>query len=518
MGAAAEQGRSSAHETWDSDIGRAFHPGDTATEVMRTLVNAHTVALTSTSERLDPALVGRVADAVAQSTHVDIYGIGGSAGMAVELQARLYRIGINAHAWSEVHVGLTSAALLGDSSVAIAFSNTGRTEETIEMLALAKSSGAYAVAVTSDPASPMAQVADAHLTSYAPGEYLQPDDLSAKHAQLFVIDLLYLLAAQRDFSRTTSLLAASAAAVAPHRRPLRSATRPRTVPSSKGDCHSMSALLADFSTEVRRRLDDLDQEVRAGGLDPAIDLIVSSLQRGGVLQAFGTGHSQAFAMEIAGRAGGLIPTHAIVLRDVVLRGSRDVSVLQGATLERDESVADELYGLYSFDPADVFLIASNSGVNGSIVGLALRAKADGHPVIAVTSLEHTNAVTPKHSSGKRLSEIADIVIDNRAPYGDTTIGLGDGLSAGAVSSITAAYIAQLLTLGAAQRLRDAGEVPPLYISANIPGGDDAQRRPQGAVRRAHRRPRLTERSAARIWTRARPKHPAEEIITKGTPR
>jgi DNA-binding MurR/RpiR family transcriptional regulator len=234
VGAAAEQGRSSAQETWESDVGRAFHPGDTAPVVMRTLVNAHSVALTSTAERLDPSLVGRVAEAVAQSDHVDIYGIGGSAGMAVELQARLYRIGINAHAWSEVHVGLTSAALLDDSSVAIAFSNTGRTEETIEMLSLAKSSGAYAVAVTSDPASPLALLADAHLTSYAPGEYLQPDDLSAKHAQLFVIDLLYLLAAQRDFSRTTSLLAASAAAVAPHRRSRRSAARPQTVPSSKG--------------------------------------------------------------------------------------------------------------------------------------------------------------------------------------------------------------------------------------------------------------------------------------------
>jgi len=233
VGAAAEQGRSSAHETWDADVGRAFHPDDTASVVMRTLVNAHTVALTSTSERLDPALAGRVAEAVARSTHVDIYGIGGSAGMAAELQARLYRIGINAHAWSEVHVGLTSASLLGDSSVAIAFSNTGRTEETVEMLSLAKSAGAYAVAVTSDPASPLARVADAHLTSYAPGEYLQPDDLSAKHAQLFVIDLLYLLAAQREFSRTTSLLAASAAAVAPHRRPSRSATRPKTV-LSKG--------------------------------------------------------------------------------------------------------------------------------------------------------------------------------------------------------------------------------------------------------------------------------------------
>ncbi len=228
----------------------------------------------------------------------------------------------------------------------------------------------------------------------------------------------------------------------------------------------MSALLGNFSSEVRRRLDDLDREVAAGGLDPAIDLLVSAVRRGGVIQAFGTGHSQAFAMEVAGRAGGLIPTHAIVLR-----GTRDVSALQGGTLERDESVADELYGLYSFDPADVFVIASNSGVNGSIVGLALRAKAEGHPVVAVTSLEHTNAVEPKHSSGRRLSEIADLVIDNRAPYGDATIELGDGLAAGAVSSITAAYIAQLLTLGTAQRLRDAGEVPPLYRSANIPGGD-----------------------------------------------
>ncbi len=238
VGAAAEQGRSSAHETWASDIGRAFHPDDTATEMIHTLVNAHTVALTSTAERLDPVLVGQVADAVARSNHVDIYGIGGSAAMAVELQARLYRIGINAHAWSEVHVGLTSAVLLDESSVAIGISNTGRTEETVEMLELAKSSGAYAVAVTSDPSSPMAEVADAHLTSHAPGEYLQPDDLSAKHAQLFVIDLLYLLVAQRDFSRTTSLLAASAAAVAPHRRPFRAATRPKPAPSTKGPAPS----------------------------------------------------------------------------------------------------------------------------------------------------------------------------------------------------------------------------------------------------------------------------------------
>jgi len=230
-------------------------------------------------------------------------------------------------------------------------------------------------------------------------------------------------------------------------------------------------VFSDFSEQVSQRLAALDDDARAGPLDPAIDLIVDALRKGGVVQAFGTGHSQAFAMEVAGRAGGLIPTHALSLRDVVLHGSRDASVLAGSSLERDDTVVDELFGLYELDPADVFIIASNSGVNGSVVGVAQRVKEAGHPLIAVTSLEHTNAVEPKHPSGKRLAEIADVVIDNRAPYGDTTVDLGDGLAAGAVSSITAAYVAQLLTLGAADRLKAAGEVPPLYISANVPGGD-----------------------------------------------
>ena len=91
--------------------------------------------------------------------------------------------------------------------------------------------------------------------------------------------------------------------------------------------------------------------------------------------------------------------------------------------------------------------------------MALRAKQRGHSVIAVTSLEHTNAVTPKHPSGKRLSEVADVVIDNLAPYGDTTMTIGDGIGVGAVSSITAAFIAQLLTIMVAERLVAGGRRP-----------------------------------------------------------
>ena len=235
---------------------------------------------------------------------------------------------------------------------------------------------------------------------------------------------------------------------------------------------TQSDLVRGFTSEVQSRLEDLAATAEDGGFDDAIGILATAIGRGGVIQAFGTGHSEAFAMEIAGRAGGLIPTNKIALRDVILRGDLDVDSLGGAALERNPDVAAKLYEISNVGPDDVFIIASNSGVNGSIVGLALEAKSKGHPVIAVTSFEHTMGVEPKHASGKRLRDIADVAIDNLAPFGDATLELAGEIPVGAVSSITAAYIAQVLTIGTAQRIAAAGSIPPLYISANIPGGDE----------------------------------------------
>jgi uncharacterized phosphosugar-binding protein len=235
----------------------------------------------------------------------------------------------------------------------------------------------------------------------------------------------------------------------------------------------MTDLTAQFLTEVTTRLNRLAGPNKA--IDDAIALIADSLEAGGVVQAFGTGHSEAFAMEIAGRAGGLIATNKIQLRTLVLRGDRDVSELGGAEFERDPNIGENLLALFDIQPNDVFMIASNSGVNGSILGIALAAKTRGNKVIAVTSLDHTMKVTPKHPSGKRLSEVADIVIDNLAPFGDSTMQLQDGTGIGAVSSLTAAFIAQRITIGVAETMRQRGKTPPVYISANIPGGDEHNR-------------------------------------------
>jgi uncharacterized phosphosugar-binding protein len=250
---------------------------------------------------------------------------------------------------------------------------------------------------------------------------------------------------------------------------------------------AVAPVASDFANEVSRRLESLVSLAADGGLDVAIGLMTRAIETGAVIQAFGTGHSEAFAMEIAGRAGGLIPTNKIALRDLVLHGSLPVDALGGSRLERNHDVVAELWEVSPIHPGDVLVIASNSGVNGSVVGMALLAKEKGHDVIAVTSLEHTAQVKPKHSSGLRLSEIADVVIDNLAPYGDATLALPGGIAVGSVSSITSAFIAQLLTIGVAERMNGDGRVPPLYLSANMPGGDEynqaLEKKYEGRIRR-----------------------------------
>jgi uncharacterized phosphosugar-binding protein len=210
----------------------------------------------------------------------------------------------------------------------------------------------------------------------------------------------------------------------------------------------------------------------AGPVQEAAELVVASLREGGIVQAFGSGHSEALAMEVAGRAGGLVPTNRISLRDLVVFGGEPPEVLGDGHLERDPSIAHRLYDLAGVSAADIFVIASNSGVNGSIVEFARLVKQRGHRLIAITSFTQTAAVDSRHPSGGKLIDHADVALDNGAPYGDAVLPLPGGGTVCAVSSITGALLAQLVGAEVVRRLLEAGEVPPVYLSANVPGGDD----------------------------------------------
>jgi len=220
--------------------------------------------------------------------------------------------------------------------------------------------------------------------------------------------------------------------------------------------------LAPIMARVSRQAD--------GPVQQAAELVVASLRAGGVVQAFGTGHSEALAMEFAGRAGGLVPTNRISLRDVVIFGGESPEVLGDGLLERDPSIAHHLYDLAAVAAADLFVIGSNSGVNGAIVEFARLVKERGHRLIAITSFTQTAGVDSRHPSGAKLVDHADVALDNGAPYGDAVLPLPGGGTACAVSSITAALLAQLVVAEVVRRLLQTGEAPPVYVSANVPGG------------------------------------------------
>jgi DNA-binding MurR/RpiR family transcriptional regulator len=217
LGIAGETGRAARAGGWSDDIGREVEPDDPLDRVLGQIMAADTRAMHDTAALLDLAEVGRAAEAIAAAGRVDIYGASGSALVGAEMQFCLHRIGLATWAWTDVHNGLASAALMHPGDVAIGISHSGQTRETIEMLAEASSHGATGVALTSFPRSPLAEVADIVLLTAAQATTFRPDALSARHPQLVVLDLLYIAVAQRTHERAHASFQLTARAVAGHR-------------------------------------------------------------------------------------------------------------------------------------------------------------------------------------------------------------------------------------------------------------------------------------------------------------
>ena len=125
----------------------------------------------------------------------------------------------------------------------------------------------------------------------------------------------------------------------------------------------------------------------------------------------------------------------------------------------------------------MLLIASTSGRNAVVVDMALRARDKGVTVIGMTALAYTHGVTSRHPSGKKLADLCDVVIDNGAPYGDAAVEVpGFAQKVAPLSSVTGCAIANALVTEVVEGLVARGLVPPVFMSANLDGGDAFNRR------------------------------------------
>jgi uncharacterized phosphosugar-binding protein len=211
-------------------------------------------------------------------------------------------------------------------------------------------------------------------------------------------------------------------------------------------------------------------ETQSAALDRAAQWIADSIMKDGVLHVFGAGHSQLMGQELAFRAGGLAPVNAILDINFSLMGGPPTG---STALERTEGYAKLVLDRYDLRPGEVLIVVSQSGRNPAPIEAALEGKARGLKVIALTSVQQSSESKSRHSSGKRLYEVADLVLDNRVVPGDACVEIDPGLpKTSPLSTVAGAAILQALVAEVAKRIYDAGAEPPVWLSANVPGGDE----------------------------------------------
>ena len=226
-----------------------------------------------------------------------------------------------------------------------------------------------------------------------------------------------------------------------------------------------------FSMVIRNLIDGIDHN-QQGAIEKAADLIVESVSNQGAVHVYDTGH--IINSELINRAGGL----------AMLKPLRFTFTVEDPVFTRTENNTGNMEGIGKLIleksnvlPGDVLILGSVSGKSVPLIDLALAAREKGVKVISVTSVPYSLSVEAEHSSGKKLFELGDVVLDNGAPVGDAVLEL-DGVENkfGPVSGIGAAYILWLVSAEVIEKMTAVGMEPTVFMSINKAEGKDNYQR------------------------------------------
>lgn len=217
---------------------------------------------------------------------------------------------------------------------------------------------------------------------------------------------------------------------------------------------------------------------QAPAIDKAAAICADAIGGGGLVHVFGTGHSRIPVEELFPRYGSYPGFHPIVelsttfhTQVVGANGQR-----QAMFIERAEGLAEVILSNFRLGPPDAMIVFSASGLSANPIEMAIGGRRRGLPVVAVTSLAQSQAGQPTHSSGTRLADHADVVIDLCTPPADALVDVpGLATPVGPGSSIAAVAVANEIKVQTAERLVARGAMPPVLTSATVVGPDESAR-------------------------------------------
>jgi uncharacterized phosphosugar-binding protein len=231
-----------------------------------------------------------------------------------------------------------------------------------------------------------------------------------------------------------------------------------------------------YLSAARELLDRLEQ-TEMPAVEAAAEICATSIANGGLVFLFGNGHSRMMCEEMTPRQGCYAGFVALV--EMSLSNHAAIVGANGLRtplhLESYEGYAEEILKSFHFGPNDAFIVISTSGIRPVIVEMAGGAQKRGLPVIAIVAKAHCEKAEPAHSSGKKLIDYADVIIDNQCPSGDCIIEL-EGLEwrTGPVSTITGAAIINMIRCATAEMLLVRGVKPVVLPSHQFVGNTTAE--------------------------------------------
>ena len=236
----------------------------------------------------------------------------------------------------------------------------------------------------------------------------------------------------------------------------------------------------DASQSVREWMDgarqiiDVLEETQMDSIMEAAVLCADAIDAGGLVHLFGTGHSRIPVEEMFPRYGSFPGFHPIAelsmtfhTQVVGANGQR-----QAMFIERTEGLGEVILANFVFRDSDVMMVFSTGGSTAVPVEVAQVARERGLPVIAITGVEHSMASEPAHSSGARLLDHADVVIDLGIPAGDSLVSVGD-VVVGPGSTVANVAVANAIKVAVASLLSDRGSLPPVITGSQIVGSQRA---------------------------------------------